>query len=94
MLYGIPVAELQSRISSAEFAELLAYDRDHGLPDPVRQHEELMALMANLHAPRKGNPWRSSDFGRRPTVPLDSARAESMARGMAAMHNRRRGRRG
>ena len=83
---------MQESITSAEFAELLIYDRCYGLPDQVRQHEELLATMANLHAPRKGRPWTADEFSRRPRKPVSTASAEAMARGLAAMH--KGGRRG
>lgn len=89
-MYGRPVRELQESITSAEFAELLVYDRCYGLPDPVRQHEELMATMANLHAPRKGRPWTADEFSRRPRKPLSDEAAQQMARGLAASFKRGR----
>lgn len=91
MVYGIPVRELQQRLDSSEFAELMIYDRDYGLPDPVRQHEESMALACNLHAPRKGQPWSSEDFSRRPRKPIATDQAQAMARTLARQLGRRRG---
>jgi len=52
-------------LTSAEFGELLAYDRLYGLPDERQQWLESMALAANLHAPRKsGGAWRAEEFDR------------------------------
>ena len=58
--YGIPVKQLQQLLDADEFAELLVYDRIHGIPRPWLQTGVTAATQANCHSTKK--TYSATDF--------------------------------
>ena len=65
---GIPIRELQQRVSGREFAEWLAFERLYGPIDPGRRMDLAAALvasvLANIHRDpkRRRQPYTVEDF--------------------------------
>lgn len=83
---GVPVAELQNRMSAAEFAEWMAFYEiePFGWQADFSGHAQTAATIANVNRSKDTKPYKVSDFmPKEPQPPQTSAHMKHFANMMA-----------